>query len=442
MAINYTNLFEDLGEFVERVNQFRTIANTDLPAMLTEIQTELSGNSMFELLSGIPQMFDAFKDSIIGMALEISSKAQERLLDRDTILDELAVVSPDINAVLADLFFNMSDLGHYVTPSVPTVPTEATANGGNAGNGTLVLTSVLDGYNAPVLGSLHQYFYWGETSQFIVPSETMDFRCISDTPSNGVPVGDEVFTWLGAASPLNAFDWRNEGSGLGPQITSIHGSINIVSGGGFEDWTANVPNGWTINTGSSMVTEGTASVYLDDSAMLITGDGSDLDMDYSIASQVTPGRRYCIAVYMKCGAAVTITGNFVIGVRGTAFTEAVITKNQAELRATSAAYTRFFGFITIPFNIPDDLEVYIDCDDMAAGTFLVDGLAMGPLTYHGGIGAAILRGSTEFSLEDRFSVAISQDQAGLFQEFFRRYFKFQLPTSGGGTLFANALCTD
>ena len=74
-------------------------------------------------------------------------------------------------------------------------------------------------------------------------------------------------------------------------------------------------------------------------------------------------------------------------------------------------------------------------------TVLVDALNFGPVDYHGGINAVIVSGAGKFRKDDKFTFAVSNNNSGVFQTFFRKGIGIQLPSAGSPTI-ADALASD
>jgi hypothetical protein len=88
MAINYANLFEDVGEFVDRINEFKTMITT-IGTGLAEIEADLSSNGTYTILEGENTRHSRYREAILGWIDQTRDKIIERFLDKDTIRDEL-----------------------------------------------------------------------------------------------------------------------------------------------------------------------------------------------------------------------------------------------------------------------------------------------------------------------------------------------------------------
>jgi hypothetical protein len=92
-------------------------------------------------------------------------------------------------------------------------------------------------------------------------------------------------------------------------------------------------------------------------------------------------------------------------------------------------------FIVTPAVIPSDWALVIQNNGTpgASSNVYIDSVSVVEAVYHGGVAAAVVPGSSRFCVGDRFTVAISNDDAGVFQKFFRQNYKVQLPSSATPT---------
>tara|TARA_R110000824_G_scaffold391156_1_gene588770 strand:+ start:14311 stop:16500 length:2190 start_codon:yes stop_codon:yes gene_type:complete len=122
--------------------------------------------------------------------------------------------------------------------------------------GTVATGSVLDGYNVPLTGSMINIYWNGANSQLANTSETMTLTCTSDSDTGGATAGEtELFQLEGNESNPN-YHWDAAGSGIGPSISPLQGET-YLSNANFEDFTANAPDNWTVDSG-------TAGTHIDD----------------------------------------------------------------------------------------------------------------------------------------------------------------------------------
>lgn len=454
MAIDYTNLFQDVGEFVEAVNLFVGWSVNEVPGMATEIIAELAGNVRYDVAEGVDTTFQGYRDQLVGWAEQMGRKVEERLTNRDTVIEELPLSSgAGIGDVLIELMKDMIVNGESINQSTVTIGS-VTADPGNVGDVTVLTSKVLDGATQPGSDMASYPSYAGLDSE-LAGTETITITCMSDSPSDGVTANTgEQFQVRGGAAGQSPFDWRSEGSGEGATIGLINAS-GLVTDGEFEEWGGtgnNTPTSWTIDTGTAgthVFRESSgASVKQESYALRITGITGfptiqvSQDTSEGLASLV-PLKRYCVACWVLGNASIA-AGALTIEFEGTGYSPAVTEQIVMDTAALAAAtsYTLKSFFITMPADIPTDLALVIKTTGTLTNgqSVRIDGLALGEVTYQGGIGLVLVGGATKALREDRYTFDVSNDGAGVFQEFFRRWLKVQLPSDGSPTI-ADSLAT-
>lgn len=82
--------------------------------------------------------------------------------------------------------------------------------------------------------------------------------------------------------------------------------------------------------------------------------------------------------------------------------------------------------------IPDNWTLSVACGSTLTNAQVVyfDSLVFAAAVYHGGVGAVAVAGSSRWCAGDSLTVTVANDGAGVFQEFFRQWYGFQLPSSG------------
>ncbi|WP_020475719.1 hypothetical protein [Zavarzinella formosa] len=437
MAIDYTDLFTRGGKLVKYVNSRLPVAATSLPAELTAIANLFEAADLTEQITRLYDDYAGFQSNITRERQTLAGYWDAILTDRDTVLTELRVPDADVNSVLPELFRRMVADSQTVDQSTVTIGS-VTADAENEGNGTVLLTKLLDGYNPPIQGGLPTLQYAGLNSELAVPSETMTFTCTADSARDGLPEGSERFSWSGGIAGQK-FDFEAEGSGDGPGLTAA-GDSQLINNGNFEQWSSNTPSGWTVAAGTAgthikqMTTA--ANVYRGDSSLWFDGDGTQatIQINQSVSSGRMQSRRlYCVSVRVKASAA-SGTGAFLCQFTGTGYTASSTEKIAITAGSMPTAWTLYNFWIVTPAVMPDDwtLTVANTGTPGASSNVYVDCLIPTEGTYHGGIAAVLLPGAAPYAAGDRFTVAISNDQAGTFQDFFRQCYGVQLPSNGAG----------
>lgn len=389
-----------------------------------------------------------FKTQLSAMAAMILNLFQLRITDKTTVLDQLPALSAGavISSVLKELFRDMVTNAQTIKKNTVTV-SAVTADAGNVGNGTVLLDQLLDAVNAPLSNSasIVNERAKGLTSELSV-SEPMTLTCVVDSGA-GALEGEEIFTWEGRERNAGAFDYNTEGSGTSLNVTSLNSS-QIISNKDFESWVTNVPVNWTLDAGvagTDFIQEtNAADVYRGTYAAKFQQVALGTTAAFQISQPVSQfnlrgGRRYLLAVRVK-GQAGIATGALTIHFESpsgdyTAAGSEEITMNAAAL-AAATTYTLKYFYITMPVIIPADLELVIKIAGIltASKGVWIDSLAFGPVVYANGINIAIIAGSTPFQSTDRFTFTVTNDKAGVFQEWFRKNYGIQLPSSATPTI--------
>lgn len=240
------SLWNDLGLLIRRVNAFGTLAANNLPGMLNNIVANQQDKPAIE---GIYALFQGLESSFTGFRQAFGQLADVRLLDQDWVLTPLGLTdSAGVDDVLDALGLWM--VANQVTVDRSTVTVGTVVPGSaNRGNGTVLVTTTLDGVTPPGQGFPAHSFYDGVASELAVPSETMTLECVADHDGDGVPAGAEEFAWRGGVAG-EELTWEAEGSGDGPGVTAAGGST-LPLNGDFESFSSDTPSGWDVDSGTA-----------------------------------------------------------------------------------------------------------------------------------------------------------------------------------------------
>lgn len=446
MAVNYTNLFTALGELLQRINAFSVLFAT-LDGYATQIETDFQGLGYDHLTTDLYSLRDGWKSNVLSWINGLKGKATGLFTDRVTILEQLELGDgSSITVVLPELIQDM--LG------AQTVEASAVAIGASTDflfhttdAGDLLLDKVLDGYAAPVSGGAANVAYNGVNSELALTSDNMFIECISD--SEGLESeGAEVWQWSGRPKKTDPYNWQTPGSGTGPTIVTLNSNALILNGE-FELFTSDVPNSWTIVAGAAAVNIDDetvlANVQRGSKALKFIGSGAvSIKISQEIDATLIPKARYCFAIWVK-GDATVAAGALTIQFEGTDYTAGVtekITMDAAAL-AAAGAYTLKFFYINMPAEIPDDFAITIAVTGTLTTAAIVrfDGLAFGLVSYFNGINAVIIAGHKKFIKGDKYTFAVTNNDFGVFQKFFRDAYLVQLPSHAAPSI-ADTLATD
>ena len=441
-----TGLFTQLGKLVKLYKKaeddLRT-STTGLNDVVKDVLGKFTGaGNQDEAVSELVPAWKMWREQQVERRTQIAQLVLTRLGVRDS-LDYTMAVSADPDEVLYKLVLQMfidSDssipladratvLSHTGSPT-PTPPTAATAIGGSPG--TILVTDVLDGVNSPgIVGGVRMMphgKYRGVASRLAPPGETMRFRVTADAFQDGVAEGAEVISWEGrSASEIHTV--TGEGAGLIGSFSPINSS-GLIENGSFEDVeNGTEPVGWDVSSTTYVQSVTGGTPYHGSRELLLAAPTSSPPASIS-ASLVLPKEQfvanagYCVSLAVKKEAA--ISGDFYIRVEGTSFSALYSCSNSG----VETSYQIRSVFFNMPDPIPADLKLIIEHLTPGVGNRLhIDDVAIGPITYGAGIGVAAVRGSTPFLRGHRYTLTIPNYTPGLFQEFFRKVFGVQLPTS-------------
>lgn len=428
MAVTYTGatgLMKHLGALIARIDSYLTLGLTTLPADSLALRTAFGATWLPH--EGIAAYYEGLRRDVAGWRQGLAGYGDRRLTDADLVLTPLGLPEGSgFGSVLPALWRDMQDGGHRVKASSCALGA-VTAASGNRGDGTAWPTLILDGWNAPLAGGQALTYYDGLASQLCVPSETMTLECVADSATDGMPEGGEAWSWTGGPShaPL---DVRTEGSGQGPGLYTSDGE-GLLSGGGLDSWSGSVPSGWTVEAGS--VTQDTSVYRRGGSSAKVTGGGGTVRLVQSLASGLLQGRRRYATGLAVLASGTTSGATVRAYLRGTghpAFAECSLDGG-----SLSTSWQALGGGGSVPVPTPTDLEMVLEVSGLPSGsTVWLDDVRLAPVAYHGGVGLTISAGPTPWVRGDRLTFTVTNDQAGLFQDYWRKWYSAMLPSIATG----------
>lgn len=448
MSINYSQLFQTIGTFLSPLNRLRKVAkggtdasygtpNPDLPSRLSTIQSTVGGFGYYDILANVPAAMAGVQDQVAGQCKVFQGLIESALSNKTVVLNNLFLgTNPTVPQIVAALFADMVAYSQTVLKNTITIGSVGTG-GLVIGNGKLFTTATLDGYNPPWNGGVSIPGYAGLTSEMAPVSDTVQILCVNDSYTGGVAVGAEKFKWTGAPLPGNPYDWRGGGSGAGPTFPLLN-SYSTVLNKDFETFTVtNTPDNWTMLSGilpGTHVFKDTSTLYRGAAAMKLVGDGVKTNVGVKQAVSVAqlglkPNQSVALSVAIKSDTTFSGPVTFSATFAGTGWAGITLTKN---LVGIGSSWTLLGGDAVLPAVIPSDLTLtlqVIEVAGMESGKRVwVDSVALGPTTYHGGIGVYAVAGSLPYAKGDQFQFTLANDLAGVFQGQFVRAYQMQLPS--------------
>jgi len=443
MAISYTGstgIFTHIGKVIKAVNACATdLTNWDTRE--SDIQTVYEAGGQQVAADPLIGYVNQIQTAIANIRGTLGELVTTRLQDYDSVVSQLGIPSNDIGSVLYALITQMNTDSASVNASAVTIGS-ITAGASNVGDGTILTNAYLDGASAPVLGGQAHPAYLNLLTEMSVP-ETMTFKCSRDSYTDGVTAGQESFSWNGQLALNGTWTEGTEGSGNGPAIQCLQAGT-IISGMGFESWTTtNIPDGFAIDAGvvTVNVARESTTVYRGSYSAKLLGTGiAAVTIGQAVAaSRLKPLKRYCCSIRYRASATQTSSQSFTVKFTGTGYTEGSTEKIVVLGDVFPTSWTLGHFWVTMPAAIPSDMRLIVSLAGSATVNMFVDDLGFAEATYHNGIAAAAVAGATNFVRGDSFTTAITVT-AGVVQDYARRQFKVQLPSSGSPTI-ADSLAT-
>lgn len=435
MAINYTDLFTNIGVLVKATN---TLANftTTVKTQRDTVMNQLSGNQKYGATDQLLSTWNSYVSSILGWTGDSTNRIFNLLQDKTSVVDQLSLGNNSSFAtVFPALYADMVTNDKNVTANSVTIGS-VTATTANANTGTVLVDKILDGVTPPGTTYSPYRCYNGVTSQLSI-TDTVILKCVQDSESLGTTVGNEIFNWIGAypdSIPSRA------GSSNGPAIQPL-GVQTYLSNLLFDSFSSNAPNSFTVNAGTAgtHIFEDASGQYEGSSCLKLTGDAAQSSINISQAlttSQLIPLKRYVFICHVK-GQTGTSSGTFTIQLEGTGYTAGASEK--IELNAATLAgltsWTRYSFYVNMPLEIPDDMKLVIKWTGTpSAHSVRVDNGAFGLPTWFNGVNVAIHKGSGKFLYGDTLKFTLTNNGAGTFQTHARDYLGIQWPTDATPTI--------
>lgn len=436
-------LFTRLGKIGHVLNITNTFRGTDssgnLPAEIEDIIEEYDGESptIRGTVDNLVDALTAAQGGLTSLVTSLRTSAQSTLIEMmyADVLANGAVLNPmrtkALSEALEELIAQMDAASETVDASEPSIA--ASAGGSNTGNGSCVV-SVVDEY--------------GRRLENCLPEKILAV-CTDSTTA-----GQEYFTVSGEVqvSDRLSHEWPG-GSGASATLTAVDAatsstSQNLLTNGDFEDFTvANTPDSWTIVTGSAgtQILSEASVVYKGSKALEYDGDGSNLTQIKQAITGLSSRTPYAVNLWAKVDVS-PAAGVLVIDLYdGSAVInddEGTANSLSIDLTAIGTTYVAKNAIFRLPDPVPSTVQLRIRLSTAlsSGSSAFVDHIAFAPATqlYTGGPFAAMFSGATDWELDDKFGITVTNAQAGAFQTLFDRLFDMRtkellLPSVTGGT---------
>lgn len=414
MALTYdgTNgLFTRLGALIHMLDAVRT-HQANLKTLLANVQAEYSSTDsyMIDILSG---GIEAHIREAGQIQTSVKAAAEKTLIEMTFAEANLSsatntMTRKDLTEALIWLIRQMDTDSKTVDGQ--TVNKSALAVGAsNNGNGKFLYS-----FTAPniLLNSTNE---WPN-----IRSEVLEVRCIEDGSSGSLSRGSEVFQVRGQPSYPN-LDYRwPAGSGTNMQLVSTCASVdngfpgqNILHNSDLEDQTSNVPDRFTVSSGTAgtdFLTETTAAnVFRGSKSIKMAATGATFKIRQRLADfdgtlgRLTADRQYIIAVAIKKDAG--STGTFRISVQD-ASGNIIDSGNfffSTTIAATTTSFDIYSSAVRAPRVVPSECYLVIETTvAIATAAAYIDEVILAEMMpiAPGGEAISIIAGSSNWAADD------------------------------------------
>ena len=194
MAINYTNLFADLGKYVLGIEGIETMM-TDAIADRDAIVTQLNSTGVEDLIGPVNDFYAGFIAQLESSTEQLRDLMGARITERETVVEELSeLTSSDVDSVILALTANMIANSQDVKNSTVTLGS-ITKSTTNTNTGDLILTQKIPGNSEMGQGYKENRHMVGVTSQMSL-DDAVKVICDNDSQS-GTTEGAESFLITG-----------------------------------------------------------------------------------------------------------------------------------------------------------------------------------------------------------------------------------------------------
>lgn len=346
--------------------------------------------------------------SVAGTLQTMAVQYLNRVVFRDFPRNQQNLLQLNTPSSVSYLIQQMEEQGQTVLKQIVTATADLfTANANNTGNGAVVAT-----VTRPVDGRDQENLY----------AEQLTVLCTSDSYIGGATEGNEGFTVTGEGDEPDqfAFDWPL-GSNCNTVTTAIDGTVDQGSGNflvnsGYDTWTGNTPDNWTIETGTAgtQIFKETTLTFGSGNALRLLGDGATLTAWYQpfddttgTTSTLDELTQYAYCVWVRRDGVAAASGQLAIELvdsSGNVILDAAGNANRftIDLTGLTVFYAPYGGVFNTPHIMPD--AYWIRCR-LTAGNALTSGrsvyfdrggLGVTTQLYTGGPALAVFSGSTAF----------------------------------------------
>ena len=452
MAFDVTGFFTVLGKHVKTVNTLNGYISA-IETLKTEIRDKYELEDLHDLYVTMPSLIASFQSAIRTSILAISADFTGKMLsDRDYVVEQLDYYGTSTSDVLNALHDYMVDNSESLTPSVVSLGGADVdkQKAGVAGTSfaRMIACRTLDGVSSPGNGVSANSRYLGLESQLarsttvtgqITSADTIETETIQLYPSSNIETGP----WL----------VQDEEPAIGPAFTNMLTTRVGLTNADLADFTSDSPDNWSMTGGSAptnwqqkvnatSVGEGvTSGLRVNttgvEAKQKVTGLVANTMYNFSVLFQAIstdPSNSLDLV------AALETNGGTVLVSLGT-LTQDDIGSTSVDTDNSEILYNFFYLADTVDL---DDVYLTLTVNNFSISSGSIYGTiyqpAIAPVTYWNGIGWQYYNPLQKVTNGKKASMAVANNDAGVFQSYFRKIYNVQLPTSGSATQ-ADSLAT-
>jgi hypothetical protein len=420
MALVYDGtdgLFTRLGKLIAMMDAVRA-HQANLKTLFATVQGTYSSSDryMIDQLSGnlearieeaglvLQDVRAAAEKTLIEMTFDEASSSTTNAMREKTVQDALIWLIRQMDADAESID------GNTISKSGLSV------GGSNNGNGTFLYL-----FEAPniLLGSTND---WPN-----IRTELVEARCVQDAQDGSIARGTEIFEIRGQPSypPL---DYRfPAGSGTFMRLSSVTASTdagargaNIATNSDFEDQTSNVPDNWTVSSGTAgtdFLTE-TTNVYRGSKSFEFLATGNVVKIRQQLGSgtgslgRLTPDRPYMISFALKKDAGSTGTIRVSVQDASGNVIDSGNFKREQSIASATTSFALYSATLRSPRIIPSETYLVVESTvAVATAACYIDEVIVAEMMSiaPGGQAIGIIAGSSDWYVDDNARYSFTND---------------------------------
>lgn len=438
-----------LGLLVKQVKSFQTSQLANLTNTTTGVVAQYNAESDIQALVGsayIGQLNNP-GTAVGGLVQNVATQTVNRVVFRDDPQLNQTLQQVNLLASLQEIILQMREQAATILAATITL-TNSSFTG--TGNGTINSSA-----KRPSDGLVLENAY----------GENVLFTCTNDSYVGDAIAGNEGFQVTGAGTLTNffAFNWPL-GSNCSVGVSAIDatedvGGGNFLTNSDFEDWTANVPDNWTLvvgTAGTNIARQGTI-VYTGSYSLEFIGAGGtatqirqQFDSSSGTLGELDPLTQYSVALWLRRDGTAAAAGVLTVDLTDSsgnvvADENAVNNSFTVDLTALTTTFAAYKGVFRTPHVMPSSVYLRLRTSTPLTNgrSVYLDHLSLGQMTqcYVSGPYVAVHSGSTNFVQGDYGTVTVtnSRGAAGTlstFQTLLAQFFPSQV--YGNELLFPSA----